>query len=65
MSASSLMRDARACAVALIVGVILPGGTGETITAIAAALLALTIAGSLGIGKAEGDRLDRRGRRRL
>jgi hypothetical protein len=51
--------------VALIVGVILPVGTGETITAIAAALLALTIVGSLAIGKAEGDRLDRRGRRRL
>jgi hypothetical protein len=42
-----------------------PGGNRRTITAIAAALLALTIVGSLGIGKAEGDRLDRRGRRRL
>ena len=51
-----------ALVVALIVGVIIGGGTGGTITAIAAALLALTIFGTVGIGKAAGDAVDRRGR---
>jgi hypothetical protein len=44
--------------VALIVGLIVGGGTGDTIVAI----LALTVLGTMGIGKAEGDAIDRRGR---
>jgi hypothetical protein len=47
--------------VALIVGIVVPGGTGDTIAAIAAILLALTIFASVGIGKAAGDAVDRRG----
>jgi uncharacterized membrane protein len=51
--------------VALIVGVIVPGGTGDTIAAIAGGILALTILATMGIGKAAGDAVDRRGRRRF
>jgi hypothetical protein len=48
--------------VALIVGIIVPGGTGDTILAIAGGVLALTIYGAVGMGKAAGDAVDRRGR---
>jgi hypothetical protein len=49
--------------VAIAVGVIVGGGTGTTITAIAGALLALTLlAVGGGVGLAAHDRLDRRGR---
>jgi hypothetical protein len=54
-----------ALVVALIVGTIVGGGTGDTIVAIAAALLALTIFATVGIGKAAGDAVDGRGRRRF
>lgn len=50
--------------VALIVGLIIGGGTGNTIVAISAAVIALTIFGTVGIGKAAGDWRDGRGRRR-
>ncbi len=48
----------------IVVGVLIGGGTGTTITAIAAALLALTLlAAGGGIGVAARDSVDRRGRR--
>ena len=50
--------------VAIVVGVIIGGGIGTTITAIAAGLLALTLlAAGGGIGVAARDSVDRRGRR--
>ncbi|MBN9622057.1 MAG: hypothetical protein J0H06_03735 [Actinobacteria bacterium] len=50
--------------VAIVVGVLVGGGTGTTITAIAAILLALTLlAAGGGIGVAARDSVDRRGRR--
>jgi hypothetical protein len=47
---------------AMVVGVIVPGGTEDTIVAIAAAFLALAVIGTVGIGKAASDVRDRRGR---
>ncbi len=50
--------------VAIVVGVVVGGGTGTTITAIAGAILALTLlAAGGGVGIAERDAMDRRGRR--
>ncbi len=50
--------------VAIVVGVIVGGGTGTTIAAIAGALLAFAIIGAAGgIGIAARDSVDRRGRR--
>jgi hypothetical protein len=50
--------------VAIVVGVLVGGGIGTTITAIAGALLALTLlAAGGGIGVAARDSMDRRGRR--
>jgi len=48
--------------VAVVVGVLVGGGTGTTIAAIGAGLLALTILGSVGPGVAARDSLRRRGR---
>ena len=48
--------------VAIVVGLIVGGGTGTTIVAIAAAILALTILGAVGPGVAARDSLRRRGR---
>jgi hypothetical protein len=47
--------------VALIVGLVIGGGTGDTIVAISAAVIALAIFGTVGIGKAIGDYQNRRG----
>jgi hypothetical protein len=50
--------------IAIVLGVVVGGGTGTTITAIAAAILALTLlAAGGGVGIAQRDALDRRGRR--
>jgi pilus assembly protein TadC len=49
--------------VAFVVGVVIGGGIGATIAAIAAGAFALTILGAGGIGVAARDSLDRRGRR--
>ncbi len=50
--------------VAIVVGVVVGGGTGTTITAIAAGILALTLLAAGGdIGIAARDSVDRRGRR--
>ncbi len=50
--------------VAIVLGVVVGGGTGTTITAIAGAILALTLlAAGGGVGIAQRDRLDRLGRR--
>ncbi len=48
--------------VAIIVGIVIGGGTGTTIAAIAGGLLALTILGGVGPGVAARDSLNRRGR---
>ena len=49
--------------VGIVVGVLVGGGTGTTIAAIAGALLALTIIGAYGgLGVAARDSVDRRGR---
>ncbi len=49
--------------VAILVGVVVGGGTGTTIVAIAGALLALTLLGTVGTGVAARDAVDGRGRR--
>lgn len=50
--------------IAVVVGLLIGGGTGTTITAIAAILLALTIMAAYGgVGIAARDGVDRRGRR--
>ena len=50
--------------VAIVVGIVVGGGTGTTIAAIAGAILALTLlAAGGGVGIAERDAMDRRGRR--
>jgi hypothetical protein len=49
--------------IGIIVGLIVPGGTGNTIVAISGGLLALVVLGTIGIGKAATDSVDRRGRR--
>jgi pilus assembly protein TadC len=49
--------------VAFIVGVVIGGGIGATIAAIAAGVFALTIVGAGGVGVAARDSIDRRGRR--
>jgi hypothetical protein len=45
-----------------VVGVVIGGGTGTTIAAIAGALLAFTILGTYGLGVSARDSIDRRGR---
>lgn len=49
--------------VALIVGLVIGGGAGNTIVAISAAVIALAIFGMVGIGKGAGDWRDRGGGR--
>jgi hypothetical protein len=49
--------------IAIVVGSIIGGGTGTTITAIAGILLALTILGTYGLGEAARDGVSGRGRR--
>ena len=49
--------------VAFVVGVMIGGGVGTTIAAIAAGVFALTILGAGGVGLAARDSIDRRGRR--
>jgi hypothetical protein len=48
--------------IGIIVGWVVPGGTGDSILAISAGLLALVIVASIGLGKAASDSVDRRGR---